>query len=117
MSEREYVIWSFEHDAWWGPGRMGYTSELAEAGRYTKAQADQIVAHANVVSINEVAISLSEAQTGGPPRYSVVPEHNQHGGDGWTLFDRERARTEGGWFADRIAAEQTAAVMNRSETE
>jgi hypothetical protein len=58
MNGDKYVIWSFEHDAWWSPGRMGYTPYLAAAGRYTKADADAIVEHANKYSptINEVAI-------------------------------------------------------------
>lgn len=28
-----WLIWSYEHDAWWKPGGFGYTSTLAEAGR------------------------------------------------------------------------------------
>jgi hypothetical protein len=37
--ERLYLVWSNEHGAWWRPGRQGYTRSLAEAGRYTHAQA------------------------------------------------------------------------------
>jgi hypothetical protein len=53
-----YVIWSFEHDAWWGPGRMGYTADLMHAGRYSKSEADAIVVQANRYrpTIYEVAI-------------------------------------------------------------
>jgi hypothetical protein len=63
----DYVIWSFEHAAWWGPRRMGYTEALAAAGRYTKAEADRIVAHANIIKTNEQALPLSEAVEWGPP--------------------------------------------------
>jgi hypothetical protein len=42
-----WLIWSNEHGAWWKPGRNGYTRELAQAGRYGKAEADEIVAQAN----------------------------------------------------------------------
>lgn len=42
-----YVIWSEEHGAWWAPARNGYTRELAKAGSYTEAEAEQIVANAN----------------------------------------------------------------------
>ena len=42
----EYVIWSFEHRAWWAADRIGYTRELAQAGRYTPHEAEQIVTEA-----------------------------------------------------------------------
>lgn len=61
----DYVIWSYEHRAWWRPGGWGYTLELAEAGRYSKAEADRIVADANIVSVNEIAMLASEAEAGG----------------------------------------------------
>ena len=111
---RAYVIWSFEHDAWWRPGGWGYTRDLAEAGHFTEADADQIIADANVVAVNEVVMLLPTAQATGPPRYSVVAEHDPHGGAGWSIYDREQKRIHGGWFADRSAADQTAAVLNRN---
>ena len=49
------------------------------------------------------------------PRFGVIPEHNRHGGFGWTLIDRQRRVTTGGWFADRVAAERTADVLNSAE--
>ena len=45
---RVYVIWSFEHQAWWAPDRRGYTEMLDQAGRYGEAEAQQIVRDANV---------------------------------------------------------------------
>ena len=33
-----YLIWSFEHRAWWGPGRVGYTTAAHRAGIYTASQ-------------------------------------------------------------------------------
>jgi hypothetical protein len=42
-----YVIWSFEHHAWWKAWQWGYTDYLTEAGRYTKDDADRIVTRAN----------------------------------------------------------------------
>jgi hypothetical protein len=53
------VIWSIEHDAWWRPGWAGYTPVLAEAGRYDQAGADEILARANFVKVNECAIPLT----------------------------------------------------------
>lgn len=43
----EYLIWSIEHTAWWAPARLGYTTDLQQAGRYTHADAAQIVKQAN----------------------------------------------------------------------
>jgi hypothetical protein len=118
LSAGAYVIWSFEHEAWWRPGRWGYTRELAEAGHYTQAEAAQIVVNANCHSpqCNETMLLLSEAQaSGSPARYLVVPEHNLHGGPGWAIFDQHRRRLDGGWFADRTAAAATADVLNRQK--
>lgn len=39
MSERNYLIWSNEHRAWWGPARQGYKRRVGDAGRYTQAEA------------------------------------------------------------------------------
>jgi len=58
-----WLIWSYEHDAWWGPGGWGYTSVLAKAGHYERAEADRIVAKANIVKVNEVAVALAKAST------------------------------------------------------
>jgi hypothetical protein len=65
-----FVVWSFEHDAWWGPGRMGYTTDLTKAGRYSEADATDIVAKANRYrSIPyERAMTLVDAMEHGAPR-------------------------------------------------
>jgi len=57
-----FVIWSFEHRAWWGPARRGYTKALVEAGRYAKAEADAIVADANIAQEHEMAIPEDYAE-------------------------------------------------------
>jgi hypothetical protein len=64
MMERDYVIWSFEHRAWWRPAKCGYTEQFAEAGRYSKDDADAIVVKANryVKWPHEQAMLLSTAQ-------------------------------------------------------
>jgi hypothetical protein len=35
----DYLIWSNEHRAWWGPGHHGYVRELSRAGRYSRPNA------------------------------------------------------------------------------
>lgn len=59
MSDRTFLLWSIEHDAWWAPNRIGYTRELHEAGRYPEAEARAIVKDANVVAFHEAAIPLA----------------------------------------------------------
>jgi hypothetical protein len=39
---REWLIWSNEHRAWWGPERCGYPLHSPQAGRYTLAEARDI---------------------------------------------------------------------------
>jgi hypothetical protein len=65
-----WVVWSFEHSAWWGPGRFGYVSDLALAGRYSKAEALDIERKANQylkVGRHEHAMPLTDAEAYGPP--------------------------------------------------
>ena len=62
-----WVVWSFEHDAWWGPHRWGYTPDLAEAGHYTQLEAEAIERQANVVALHECAMPWIEARRSGPP--------------------------------------------------
>jgi len=42
----QYLIWSHEHGAWWGPARQGYQVRLSEAGRYSHEEALRICAEA-----------------------------------------------------------------------
>jgi hypothetical protein len=69
MSDRVYVIWSFEHDAWWKPHRLGYTLEIEEAGHYSADEANEIVDNANRFQPHEYerAILLEDARKVGPP--------------------------------------------------
>lgn len=51
-----FVIWSIQHDMWWGAGRWGYTRDLSEAGRYGEREAREILAGANIVKVNEALV-------------------------------------------------------------
>lgn len=66
MSGRaEYVIWSFEHNQWWGPDHSGYTPVLSMAGRYDAREAGEIVT--NSVMGEEVALLEQTAALNGAP--------------------------------------------------
>src|SRR5438105_12624457 len=54
-----YVIWSIEHTAWWRPGQWGYADTLAGAGRYSRADAETIVARANIRAFHECMIPVA----------------------------------------------------------
>lgn len=56
----EYVIWSHEHGQWWGPNHCGYTDDLAKAGRYSKAEAGEIVLD-HIPPGDEVAMQVQVA--------------------------------------------------------
>jgi len=45
-TDPEYLIWSNEHAAWWGPDNRGYTKRVSEAGCYTHTEALRICASA-----------------------------------------------------------------------
>ena len=42
MTEKQYLVWSNEHSAWWGENRCGYYTALSAAGRYTRDEALKI---------------------------------------------------------------------------
>lgn len=66
-----YLIWSNEHRAWWRPGRQGYTTNIHEAGSYTRENALKICEDANYrhffspqennFAPNEIAVSRDDA--------------------------------------------------------
>jgi hypothetical protein len=61
----EYLIWSFEHDAWWAPDRRGYTRDIEQAGVYTAQEAGAICCQS--VWVEEIAVLKSVAEDIGPP--------------------------------------------------
>jgi hypothetical protein len=42
----KYLIWSNQQGMWWRPDECGYTDRIEEAGRYSRTEADRIVANA-----------------------------------------------------------------------
>lgn len=73
MTNNSFLIWSFEHDAWWGPARWGYTRERAWAGHYTREEADAILAAANLITVNECAVAHEDSAAFRPASSIVCP--------------------------------------------
>lgn len=51
-----WVIWSFEHRAWWRGGMSGYTGELMTAGVYDFEDAKAICERANIGVVKEAML-------------------------------------------------------------
>ena len=76
-TERNYLIWSNEHRAWWGSSRCGYSPGVMGAGQYTRDQAigicrDALLSSAQVGVIAEIPVHLSDILD--ILHYQVVPE-------------------------------------------
>ena len=79
MSDAVYVIWSFEHDAWWRPDGYGYTPRLDEAGRYDERTARDIISEANRYDPipHEMAVILAAAERDAPHGYEIRSKPHQ----------------------------------------
>jgi hypothetical protein len=68
-----WVVWSYEHDAWWGADHSGYHTDLMLAGLYTAVEAQEIERNANRGRIrNEEAMPLRHALTGTLSKWGVA---------------------------------------------
>jgi hypothetical protein len=56
MDEKEYFVWSIEHNAWWKPNSSGYCTSWTTAGRYSIDEAFNICARANWTCLREVPV-------------------------------------------------------------
>lgn len=56
-----WVVWSGEHQQWWGPDSRGYTSHLMHAGVYTREQAEAIAANPAIGRRPNEALSFAAA--------------------------------------------------------
>jgi hypothetical protein len=66
----DYLIWSAEHEAWWGPERCGYVRSISKAGVYS---------HAEALDICSNAIPGTSTQLG------MLPELPVRMADVWTM--------------------------------
>jgi len=58
-----YLIWSNEHRAWWGPGRIGYVPSVLLAGWYSRRDALDICTKAMPGSdgtLNEIPVPIAD---------------------------------------------------------
>lgn len=63
VTHDDYLIWSNEHSAWWGPDSDGYTSDLSKAGIYSRDFAMEIVENATLdwrKAPNEVPVAVMD---------------------------------------------------------
>lgn len=67
-----YLIWSNEHQMWWGPNHTGYTRWVEEAGRYTLAAAAKQV-HESTVG-GQLAYDVASYITGYGHRITITSE-------------------------------------------
>lgn len=72
-----YLIWSNEHGAWWRPGSFGYTSDIAEAGRYGKDEATRICTSFHAprpegVAHEVMVLAPEHRWQGGPPERNII---------------------------------------------
>lgn len=63
----KYVIYSFDHQAWWAPNHCGYVDKLCDAGRYSEQEAGAI--HCRSIFLEDLAILHTLAEEKGPPQY------------------------------------------------
>ena len=77
-----YLVWSNVHAAWWRPNSAGYTTSLAQAGRYSRNEAINICAgsrdgYTARSMPGEVPVRLDAimcAEPGTPPASLVRPD-------------------------------------------
>lgn len=68
MSQQLYYIRNLEREGssnlavWWKPNRHGYTTDLSEAGYYSKEQAEEITKAANIVKVEDIMVPVEEAR-------------------------------------------------------
>jgi hypothetical protein len=65
---RRYLIWSWEHHAWWRAERQGYTRNITDTGTYTLQEAGEITV-GHIPPGEEIAVDDVWGKKYGPPPY------------------------------------------------
>ena len=68
-----YLIWSFEHNAFWAANRDGYTRDAGRAGMYRQDIAVQIVeqARGNEIAFSTDGMDVRPAVIAYDPQYTL----------------------------------------------
>lgn len=61
MSSREWLIFCLRRKVWWAPRQAGYTEDVREAGRYSDAEALDIVERMNYTPDNDCQVKAVPA--------------------------------------------------------
>lgn len=79
-----YNIWSNEHNAWWNPGKRGYTNHRKRAGEYLEEEAIEICRKANEhqdfdnpdypATPNECMVPVQKYDDGQGREYDILDE-------------------------------------------
>jgi len=69
----KYLIWSYEHNAWWASNRYGYAPEFEDAGRYSAEEAGKIVTDS--VMMDELLVPEFWADQYGEPKFHPYQEN------------------------------------------
>ena len=70
--EEVWVIWSNEHNAYWKPNEIGYTTDIDEAGRYTH---DEATKHCKTFPKLDGNNLPPEVMMPAPEAYHLLPEY------------------------------------------
>ena len=109
--KREWLVWSFKHDAWWGAVNCGYVRNVLNAGIYTKDEAAEIVARSNYApEIKNAEARHVSAFTDEIPR-KLILNTVLCGAHGWAMSQPARP-AEVAALNDAIAAKPTATLID-----
>lgn len=98
---KTWLVWSNEHRCWWGPKFSGYTGDVWQAGRYTRAQAVE-------------ACGRRSWAPGQPPPEVMVAAPEDGCSDAFAV---EEFRRVGRWMELRVEGATRRAVAERAARE
>ena len=59
-TEKLYVIWSIEHQAWWKQTKCGYVEHISDAGHFPFTESEHIVKLSNLIRTEEIMIPINQ---------------------------------------------------------
>ena len=55
-----YLLWDMERQMWWAPARRGYTDDMAEAGRYSEAEAVDLALQGSLGGLRHATVIVAD---------------------------------------------------------